>query len=202
MTKILCPGEALIDLFGTERKNLVDATTFEKKAGGAPANAAGAMIKFGIDAYFLGTVGNDPFGSFLITELEKYNINTKYIQRSNSEFTTFAFVSIDQNGERDFVFNRGADAKLDLTNIDLSQFDGFHFASATAFLGDQLNQSYDQILEYAVANHKFISFDANYRDALFDDKQPLFIEKSLEYIAKANLIKLSLEELQLITMML
>lgn len=198
MKKILCPGEALIDLFGVEGKPLKDTTMFEKKAGGAPANAAGAIAKFGVESYFLGTVGNDPYGHFLQQEMNKYKINTNYMQISDEYFTTFAHVSIDANGERDFIFNRGADAKLKIDDLQLDTFDGFHFASATAFLGDDLNKAYDQILQYAHQEKKFISFDANYRDALFEDNKQMFVEKCLEYIKLASIIKLSEEELQLI----
>lgn len=34
MKKILCPGEALIDLFGVETKSLTECTTFEKSRRG------------------------------------------------------------------------------------------------------------------------------------------------------------------------
>ncbi|WOO88043.1 carbohydrate kinase [Mollicutes bacterium LVI A0039] len=199
MKKILCPGEALIDLFGVEGKPLVDTIKFEKKAGGAPANAAGAMAKFGVASYFAGSVGNDPYGHFLKREMDKYHIDTTYLQLLDQHFTSFAHVSIDETGERDFIFNRGADAQFTLQDIDLEKFDGFHFASATAFLGNHLNEAYDQILEYASNHNKFISFDANYRDALFGSNQEVFIQKCKMYIEKAHLIKLSEEELLLIS---
>lgn len=199
MKKILCPGEALIDLFGVERKPIKDTIKFEKKAGGAPANAASVMTIFGIDAYFCGTVGDDPFGYFLKDKLDEYKINTKYMKFSKEAFTSFAYVSIDEDGERDFIFNRGADKQLDISDVDLSTFDGFHFASATAFLGDELNRSYDKILEFAKDNNKFISFDANYRDALFKNDQKKYVDKCLEYIKYATISKLSEEELALVS---
>lgn len=139
------------------------------------------MKQHGVESYFAGTVGNDPFGSFLKDYLNEVGINTKYMQMTSELFTTFAYVSIDESGERDFIFNRGADSKLDLSNINLTEFDGFHFSSATAFLGEELNRAYDTILVYAVANNKFISFDANYRDPLIVDEQD-FITKCNQYM--------------------
>lgn len=196
MKKILCPGEALIDLFGVETKSLTEYTTFEKSRG-APVNAAYMMKQYGVESYFAGTVGNNPFGSFLKDYLNEVGINTKYMQMTSELFTTFAYVSIDESGERDFIFNRGADSKLDLSNIDLTEFDGFHFSSATAFLGEELNRAYYTILVYAVANNKFISFDANYRDPLIGDEQD-FITKCNQYMQVAEIVKLSEEELYLI----
>ena len=49
-------------------------------------------------------------------------------------FTTFAFVSLMLDGERDFYFNRGADGQLsenDLQALNLSDYNIVHFGSAT-----------------------------------------------------------------------
>lgn len=199
MKKILCPGEALIDFVGIEAKPLVECTSFEKKAGGAPANAAGAMSKLGCDSYFIGSVGNDPFGKFLLSQMEKYNINTSLVTMSD-KFTTLAYVSIDDNGERDFIFNRGADEDLVLGDMEfVTNFDCIHFASATAFLGGQLMDSYYKLLEAARKENKLITFDANYRDALFSDKVDIFKEHCNIFISNSNIVKLSEEEAMLLT---
>lgn len=199
MQKILCPGEALIDFVAIEAKPLIECNEFLKKAGGAPANAAGAMTKFGVESYFYGTVGNDPFGHYLAQELQAYNIKTDYLTQSDLAFTSFAYVSIDQNGERDFIFNRGADQFLNYEENIINHFNGVHFASATAFLGGQLEQTYYQLLSDAHKAGKFISFDANYREALFSDKQKVFAQKCRDFIALSTIVKLSEEEAQIIS---
>lgn len=201
MKKVLCPGEALIDFVATEGLgNLEDSNQFVKKAGGAPANAAGAMAKMGVEAYFMGAVGNDPFGKFLKKTMETYNIKTDYLEMIDYKPTTLAFVSLTADGERDFKFNRGADAKLEIKAVEeLEQFDCIHFASATAFMGEELETSYDILLDYAKQNNKLITFDANYRDALFGDNQEKFITKCKQYIASSDIVKLSDEEALLIS---
>ncbi len=201
MKKVLCPGEALIDFVATEGLgNLEDSNDFVKKAGGAPANAAGAMAKLGVEAYFMGAVGNDPFGNYLKKTMETYKIKTDYLEQIDYKPTTLAFVSLTADGERDFKFNRGADAKLEVKTVSrLEQFDCIHFASATAFMGEELETSYDILLEYAKTNNKLVTFDANYRDALFGDNQEKFITKCKEYIASSDIVKLSDEEALLIS---
>ena len=75
--KVFCIGELLIDFIGKDiNKGLAQGTNFEKKAGGAPANVAASICKLGGEAYFMGQVGNDAFGTFLVDTLEKVNINT------------------------------------------------------------------------------------------------------------------------------
>ena len=54
MAKVICPGEVLIDFISLENgKKLVDVEKFQKKAGGAPANVATALVKLGASAEFV-----------------------------------------------------------------------------------------------------------------------------------------------------
>lgn len=198
MYKILCPGEALIDFVSTGEPSLELAKQFEKKAGGAPANAAAAMSKLGVYSYFVGSVGNDPFGKFLKNSMELNDINTRLVQEV-PEFTTFAYVSLDHNGERDFIFNRGADKYCSYEKNKYIDFDGYHFASATAFLGGELEETYLKLLNLALENKKLITFDPNYREALFSDKLTKFINSSKFFVSKSHIVKVSEEEALLIS---
>lgn len=69
---------------------------------------------------------------------------------------------------------------------------------AQQLLGGELYRAYDIILNYAIENDKFISFDANYRGVLITDDQD-FIIKCSQYIQIADIVKLSEKELCLIT---
>ncbi len=72
--KVLCIGEALIDMICTDRgSRLADGQNFLKKAGGAPANVAAAIAALGGQVDMAAKVGKDPFGQHLIDLL-----NTPY----------------------------------------------------------------------------------------------------------------------------
>ena len=202
MKKVLCTGEALIDFVSMDvGESLKETNGFIKKAGGAPANVAAAISKLGCEAYFCGSVGNDAFGEFLEDILIANNINTELMFKLNEHNTTFAFVSLMKDGERDFEFARDADKYLSFEYVEkeLDRFDLFHFGSATAFLDGQLKETYYKIKDYALKNNKLISFDANYRDALFGDKQETFINCCKEFISDSDIVKLSGEEAMLIS---
>lgn len=202
MKKVICIGEALIDFISIDKgKSLIETSGFMKKAGGAPANVAAAISKLGAEAYFCGTVGDDAFGLFLENTFKNNNINTEYMFKLKDKNTTFAFVSLMENGERDFEFSRSADECLsfDMIEENLEMFDLFHFGSATAFLGGELKETYYKAKEYALKNNKLISFDANYRDSLFGDKKELFINCSKDFIKDSHIVKLSDEEAFLIS---
>ena len=199
---VLCIGELLIDFIGIDiNKGLMNGTRFEKKAGGAPANVAAAVCKLGGKASFLGQVGDDSFGKYLLNVLVESDINIEMVKIQGN--TTLAFVAIDQNGERDFEFNRGCDGDYSYSNIDLNKInsgDIIHFGSATGFLDGELKNTYFKLFNYAKENGIFISFDPNYRDALIsDDKLEQFITDSKEFIKGADFVKLSDEEIKLIT---
>ena len=93
--------------------------------GGAPANFLAAIAKFGGKAALLGKVGTDTFGKLLTDTLRKAGIEMKGLVASDKVFTTLAFVTLDENGDREFAFARmpGADTQLTFDELDLSLSD-------------------------------------------------------------------------------
>src|SRR4029077_1196571 len=130
MKKILCIGEALIDMICTDTgKTLSEGQNFLKKPGGAPTNVAAAIAALGGSVELVAKVGADPFGRYLIDVMQSFGVATRWIMKDPDQFTTFAFVSLLENGERDFYFNRGADGQLntrEVENIDLDEFSIIH----------------------------------------------------------------------------
>ncbi len=201
MKKVFCIGELLIDFVAENQgSDLSKANEFTKKAGGAPANVACAISKLGGKSVFVGCVGNDPFGTFLLDVLDNAKVDTSMAQRSET-FTTLAFVSIDADGERDFVFSRGADRELNYDSLLKKEFDGnmIHFGAATALLGGKLEDAYDRYFFDALTKNSFISFDPNFRVDLWKNKKELFIKKCMQFVQKSHLCKFSLEEAQLLS---
>ena len=203
MNRILCIGEALIDMICTDKgMALSDGNHFLKKAGGAPMNVAAAIAAMGGKVSVAAKLGQDPFGKHLIEVLNDFKVDTKHVISSPDHFTTFAFVSLMENGERDFYFNRGADGMLndeEVTAINIDAYKIVHFGSATAFLPGPLQIAYRKLLDRAKAKGLFISFDPNYRHLLFGNDQATFIQKSWEFIQQSDFIKLSDEEAIMIT---
>ena len=201
--KVMCVGEALIDMICTDRgSSLSKGQNFIKKAGGAPANVAAAIAALGGQVDMAAKVGKDPFGQHLIDLLEEMGVNTKWIFQDSHHFTTFAFVSLMEDGERDFYFNRGADGQLsetDLAALDLKEYSIVHFGSATGFLPGPLQTAYTNLLKKAKEAGAIISFDPNYRHLLFQNNTQSFIDQCWPFIEQCHFFKLSDEEAMLIT---
>jgi fructokinase len=202
-SSIVCIGELLIDFFCTDVDiDLVEGQNFQKQAGGAPANVCATIAKLGGTSYFCGKVGNDPFGRFLKKTLDDVKVDTSMLVFDELHPTTLAFVSLKANGERDFVFNRGADAFLLEEDLDKEKLSGasiLHFGSATALLSDPFQSTYLNAMITAKEDGQFISFDPNFRKDLWKEQIPTFIELANRGIALADFVKVSDEELAIIT---
>ena len=201
--KILCIGEALIDMICTDTgMSLSEGQNFLKKTGGAPTNVAAAIAALGGKVELAAKVGADPFGKQLIDVMQDFGVSTRWMLQDENFFTTFAFVSLMKDGERDFVFNRGADGQLnrqEIEAIDLDDISIIHFGSATGFLPGPLQAAYQGLLQKALQRNILISFDPNYRHLLFKNNTQTFIDQSWNFLECCHFFKLSDEEAQLIT---
>jgi len=201
--KILCIGEALIDMICVDKgKSLSEGNNFLKKPGGAPTNVAAAIAALGGTVELAAKVGNDPFGKQLVNVMEEFGVSTRWMIKDDHHFTTFAYVSLMEDGERDFVFNRGADGELtreEVETIDLDDVSIIHFGSATGFLPGPLQAAYQSLLQKASQRNIFISFDPNYRHLLFKNNTQTFIDQSWNFLSACHFFKLSDEEAMLIT---
>jgi fructokinase len=202
-SSIVCIGELLIDFFCTDVDiDLVEGQSFQKQAGGAPANVCATIAKLGGTSHFCGKVGNDPFGHFLKKTLNDVKVDTSMLVFDDVHPTTLAFVSLKANGERDFVFNRGADAFLFEEELDkekMKEASIFHFGSATALLSDPFQSTYLNAMKMAKMDGKFISFDPNFRKDLWKERISTFIALAKQGMALADFVKVSDEELTIIT---
>ncbi len=181
--------------------SLAEGRTFLKKAGGAPANVAAAIAKLGGEARFIGAVGQDPFGDFLEQTLKETGVDTSMLYRTSTP-TTLAFVSLQADGERDFVFNRGADEQLSIDLIDWTQLEKgkiLHLGAATGLLGGPLTLSYHQAWARALVNNQLCSFDPNFRTDLWKERTEEFVSQVKAMLSSAHLLKVSLEEMELLT---
>lgn len=202
-TSVICIGELLIDFFCTETDiDLIEGKKFEKQAGGAPANVCAAIGKLGGKASFCGKAGKDPFGEFLKITLEEAGADTSMLVLDPDHKTSLAFVSLQADGERDFLFNRGADAFLTEQDIDeekIKQAGILHFGSATALLENPFRAVYVAMMQNAKNEGKFISFDPNFRHDLWKTNTGKFISLAKKAMMLADFIKMSTDELELIS---
>ncbi len=189
---IICMGEMLIDFTpGKEERSYIC------NPGGAPANACIAIARNGLEAGFLGKLGNDDFGKFLKETLQENGVEMLVPALTDEAVTTLAFVTLYEGGERSFTFVRkpGADILLNASDINEEIIRSARMLHCGSF-GMAENPSRDAhfyAMKLAKKNGKLISYDVNYRPAIwsFEDAKAV-VDQVLPYV---DLLKISDEEL-------
>ena len=71
MKKLCAIGEALIDFIPSQKGVcLKDVVSFQRTAGGAPANVAAAVARLGGSSKVITQLGKDAFGDFLVATMQ------------------------------------------------------------------------------------------------------------------------------------
>ncbi|HEY5803380.1 MAG TPA: carbohydrate kinase [Lysobacter sp.] len=195
-TAIACFGEALIDFLALPAAP-GQPRLFAEYAGGAPANVAAAVARLGGNARFVGMLGVDMFGEFLMSQLREMGVDTRFCVHTSAARTALAFVSLDEDGERSFSFYRppAADLLFREDHFETACFDDaavLHVCSnslteadiaATTLAGMRLARSAGAL----------VSMDLNLRPSLwpegFDPAPRLW-----DALAEADLVKLCRSE--------
>jgi len=199
VSKIVCFGEALIDMLARPAEAPGAPRAFLQYAGGAPANVAVAAARLGARSHFAGMLGEDMFGDFLFDSFTEHGVATDCLVRTGEAKTALAFVALDAQGERSFSFYRPPAADLLFRAADFSDacFEGtgvFHVCS-NSMTAPEIAQVTLAGMRRAAAAGATVSLDLNLRPALWPagvDPTPTLWQA----LALADLVKLSHEELQ------
>ena len=198
MIDVVALGELLID-FTCISTDGDGYPTMAAHPGGAPANFLAALAKFGAKTALLGKVGNDAFGKMLTATLRSAGIETKGLVAADDVFTTLAFVTLDETGNREFSFSRkpGADTCIQYEELDLKLIDQakvFHFGTLSLTDHPARSATY-QALAYAKARGKLITYDPNLRKPLWKSLDACR-EQMLWGLRQADVVKISDEEVE------
>lgn len=203
MSKLFCIGEILIDFIPVDKGvSLKNVTEFKRMPGGAPANVAVAVSKLGEKSVFLGKIANDAFGDFLVDEIFLAKVDISQIIRSDDGNTALAFVSLSENGNRDFIFYRDncADLLYSYDEIDKTIFnrnDILHYCSVN-LVTELSRETHIKTIKLMKENNGIISFDLNIRKSLWRNLED-YKKIALEFIPFADILKVSDEDIEFLT---
>ena len=191
---LLCIGEILADMIGEEKNGTV---TYERKAGGAPFNVACALKRFGSDVKFVGSVGDDLIGRFLINYAKDFGMDTSCIHQNAERNTTLAFVELNEEGDRSFCFYRKNTADYDMPPVSdelIGSADIVCVGSLMLADPDCVEYALD-IIDRAHKQGKTVAFDVNYRTDIFRDKESA-VKTYKRILSAADIVKFSEDEVE------
>ncbi len=158
-----------------------------------------AVARLGGACEFVGMLGQDMFGDFLLESLREAGAGTHYVRRTDRAQTALAFVSLDASGERSFSFYRPPAADLLFAESD---FDPDCFARSGVFHVCSNSLTEDAIAAATLAGMRrareagaLVSIDLNLRPALWANGVPVSA-RLWQALEAADLVKLAREELE------
>ncbi|CUS25750.1 ribokinase family sugar kinase [Paucilactobacillus oligofermentans DSM 15707 = LMG 22743] len=86
-------------------------------AGGKGANQAVAAARAGAETSFIGQVGNDDAGKFMIESLKDDQVDTSGINVDSGSGTGSAYIFLDENGQNSILVYGGANQKVTATEV-------------------------------------------------------------------------------------
>ena len=212
--RIGCIGDLLVEIMATCKNGRhLRVSTYK---GPFPSGSSGIFIdqaaRAGAACIFVGAVGDDAFGQVILNRLASDGVDTSLIKIVKSVPTGTAFVSYNDDGSRDFVFNIAHSAAARITGDDaaiaaLKKFNlDYIHVSGTSLSNADMCAGILRVCRALHAAGVGISFDPNVRKELMgntfylsavkelmglcriflpseDDAAMLFPEQSLEQFA-------------------
>lgn len=199
MGRIVTLGEVVADVYRERAPSDVELP-FTARPGGAPANVAVAAAKLGAQAGFVGGLGDDLFGQFILRALDAFGVDTSAVLRQPPPTrTTLAFVDVAEDGDREFTFYRSvpaADEMLAPDDITRESLSGASFANfgSIPLLKEPVRAAAHRFAELANEMDVAVAFDVNLRACLWQslDAFRTAVEPILDL---STVVKLSEDEL-------
>ena len=172
-------GECLIEL--SANGSLADTSTLNKYFGGDTVTTAVAIARLGGNVTYLTKVGNDGFSEFLLSSLQKENIDTSLI-KTNDEQNGMYIVSHTLNNKEVLYYKRKTAAtKLSIEDIDEDTIKKLKLVYSTGVVQSLSASSRELVREtfrLAKANDVLTAYDPNYTSCFMnsDDTKEYFEE--------------------------
>jgi len=172
--KVGCIGDLLVEFVcATKNGRHARLATY---SGPYPSGAAGIFIdqaaQSGGDCIFIGGVGDDAFGKVVLDRLVEHGVDARLIKVIPGVPTGTAFVSYNDDGSRDFVYNiiLSAAAKFEVDDAALAALDAFELdvmhVSGSALADAGMAAKVLRACKHVHANGVKIAFDPNVRKEL------------------------------------
>ena len=184
---LLVIGELNVDIIAAGLKQLPElgkeilASGIELRMGSSSAICAAAASKLGLRVGFVGKVGDDLFGRFVVARLRELGVDTRPVIVDPS-IRTGATIAISTPEDRGFITYLGSIAALTLEEVDQSLFDqAHHVHSSSFFLQQGLQPGYPNLFAAAKARGCTTSLDTGYDplerwdSALWDTLRQIYI---------------------------
>lgn len=175
----VCIGETMAVLVPEQSGAVEDAATFKHTFGGAESNVARGLVALGVRSAWISRLGADGFGRRILRSLTDCGVDTTAVVVDPDRPTGLYVKEIGPGGTTVHYYRRGSAASalgpelLDDPAVRhlLDGADLVHLSGITAALSDSALALLRRILARR-RERQLISFDLNWRPALWRDRDP------------------------------
>lgn len=200
MWDAVCLGDLFVDL--VPHSQVDGEWLYLPSPGGAPGNVAAGLAKLDHSVLMISRVGADAFGRLLIDALAGYGVDVSGVVQSSTEQSGLSIVTLDEAGDRSFMFHhdRPADQHIRAEDLKAEWLAGTQvlhvgilpLASPTAAAAQRW------AMDLADASGIAISCDVNFRPSLWQNTDGM-LAAGQEVLSRSSIVKLSEEELRAVT---
>jgi 2-dehydro-3-deoxygluconokinase len=166
---VLCLGESMIVLAPTAAGPLRTAVDLQAGVAGAESNVAIALAGLGADVAWHGKVGDDPFGRRIRDALDAAGVDCSGVRADPERPTGVYFKDPGPDGTTVHYYRRGSAASTmapgHLAGVPAPRV--LHLSGITPVLSDGCAALVEELLVDRALAPALVSFDVNYRPALW-----------------------------------
>ena len=172
-TRVVCFGELLLRLGAPGRQLLLQSPQLEVHIGGAEANVAVSLAKFGHETALISVIPDNPLGTAAVAEIRKHGVDTRRVNIAPGRMGLYFLVQGAMQRPSEVVYDRAgsAFASADPQQFDWQQLligaDWFHVSGVTPALGERAAKAAIEAVQTARRLGVRVSFDGNFRPKLW-----------------------------------
>jgi 5-dehydro-2-deoxygluconokinase len=169
---LITTGRIGVDIYPLQiGVGLEEVTSFGKFLGGSATNVAVSGARYGLNSAVITKVGNDPFGNYLIQELERLNVDSRYVGRTEHLKTPVVFCEIFPPDDFPIYFYRepkAPDLEISESELDLDAIKSAKiFWSTVTGLSQEPSRTANLAALKARAKATHTILDLDYRSAFW-----------------------------------
>jgi 2-dehydro-3-deoxygluconokinase len=173
MARIVCLGELLLRLGAPRREFLLQSPVLDVHVGGAEANVAVSLARFGHDTAMISGAPDNALGEAAVGELRRHGVDTRHVRRLPGRMGLYFLATGAGHRPSEVLYDR-ADSAFALSTHDQYDFaaalqgaDLFHVSGVTPALGANGASIAQAAVQAARAAGVRVSFDGNFRPKLW-----------------------------------
>lgn len=162
------------------------------QGGGSAANVAIGVSRLGKKSGFIGKIGSDGFGKFLIDEFKKEKVDTSRAKIEEGS-TSMAIAIVNEKGQRILYLNGGVQSTFSKNDIEKNYIQNSKFVSLHSIVNKDAVAILEVAADYASRAGVSVLFDPGFKFAVKG------IERFRKILANTTILKLNSEEVKVFT---